>query len=142
MIRMASGIFRRNDRVRVAAGTTVRVSAGSRRQSTRAYLLELGTSNLVLTGIAAPAQDTELSIAITLPGRFVEFEVRGNVTWKRGADFCVELGELSDRQAYALSLARELSQARRAPSAANEATLESNAATIRPSTPPARAAAK
>jgi len=142
MTRMASGIFRRNDRVAVAPGTTVRVIAGNRRHGTRAYLLELGTSNLVLTGIAVPPQGTEVRIAITLPGRFVEFELPGNVTWQRSGDFCVEFAELSDRQVYALSLARELSQSSRAPSSANETTLAPRTATIRPSTPPARISAK
>jgi hypothetical protein len=111
MTRHQSGFFVRSDRVRVKPGTTVRVlSAANRRHSERAQLLALGTTELVLSGIATPALGTKLTLAITLPGRYIEFEVEAEVVWQRGADFGVELGFLSARQSYALSLAREILQ--------------------------------
>jgi hypothetical protein len=111
MARHQSGFFVRSDRVRVTPGTTVRVlSTSNRRQSVRAQLLALGHTDLVLSGIAALAIGTKLTLGITLPGRYIEFEVDGEVVWQRGADFGVELGFLSARQSYGISLARQILQ--------------------------------
>ena len=111
MARHQSGFFVRSDRVRVTPGTTVRlVSTANRRQSVRAQLLALGHTELVLSGVAAPALGTKLTLGITLPGRYIEFEVEGEVVWQRGEHFGVELGFLSARQAYGISLARQILQ--------------------------------
>lgn len=135
MTRHQSGVFTRNDRVAIAPGTTVRVAlSGQRRQSSHAYLLELGRGDLVLSGMASPPRGALLVIAITLPGRYIEFEVTGSVTWQRGGSFGVELDYLTARQAYGIALARELSQSKRAPSTANESTLAQKIASISPGT--------
>ena len=105
----------------VAPGTTVRVLSANRRQSARATLIALGSAELVLSGIAVPALGATLQLAITLPGRYIEFEVEGAVVWQRGADFGVELGFLSARQAYAISLAQQLLQRRAATTDASTA---------------------
>lgn len=135
MTRQPSGIYRRNDRVAIREGTTVRVMLGSRRQSSRAYLIELGSGDLVLSGIAAPSLGSKLSVAITLPGRYIEFEVAGVVAWHRGATFGVELDYLSSRQSYGISLARELSQTKRVTSTTNETVLAPSTASMSPKTP-------
>jgi hypothetical protein len=136
MTRHASGVFIRNDRVAIAPGTTVRVVVPpQRRQSSRANLLELGRSDLVLGGMPAPAVGTALSIAITLPGRYIEFEVTGSVAWQRDGLFGVALDYLSARQAYGIGLARELSQYKREHSTANESTLAPKIASMSPVTP-------
>jgi hypothetical protein len=108
MTRHVSGVFRRSDRVHAKPGTTVRVLSANRRQSSRARLLELGTADLLLTGIQPPPLGAKMLIAITLPGRYIEFEVEGFVDWHEGANFGVVLEYLSARQAYGISLAREL----------------------------------
>lgn len=135
MTRHVSGVFVRNDRVAITPGTTVRVAlASQRRQSSRAYLLELGRGDLALSGMAAPALGALVVIGITLPQRYIEFEVTGSVTWHRGGTFGVELDYLTARQAYGIALARELSQYRRAQSTENESTLAQKIASISPGT--------
>jgi hypothetical protein len=135
MTRHASGVFRRNDRVAIQPGTTVSVRSGSRGPRSRAYLLELGSADMVLSGISAPPIGAELSVAITLPGRYIEFEVAGVVAWRRGGDFGVELDYLTARQAYGIVLARELSQSKRADSTVNDTRLAPKIASSNPSTP-------
>ena len=136
MTRHASGVFLRKDRVTAAPGTTVRVLLlPNRRQSLRASLLELGRTELVLGGMPAPAVGSTIAIAITLPGRYIEFEVTGNVGWHRDGAFGVALDYLSARQAYGIGLARELSQSSRAPSTAKDSTLAQKMASSSPATP-------
>ncbi len=110
MTRHASGVFYRNDRVPVAAGTVVRVLSTDRKQVIRAQLLKLGSSDLVLSALrpSALALGAEAHVAITLPGRFIELELPGLVDWEDGATFGIRLDYLSARQAYGFALAREL----------------------------------
>jgi hypothetical protein len=122
MTRHASGIFVRNDRVRAAAGTTVRVSTGERKAAAKAALIALGRADLVLMCAQPLALGSRVSVAITLPGRYIEFEVPGNVAWENGAEFGIVFDYLTARQAYGIALARELLQAAlRAPAAARSA---------------------
>ena len=121
MTRHASGIFR-NDRVRAAAGTTVRVSTGERKAAAKAVLVALGRADLVLACAQPLALGSRVSVAITLPGRYIEFEVPGNVEWENGAEFGIVFDYLTARQAYGIALARELLQAAPgAPAAARSA---------------------
>jgi hypothetical protein len=105
MARPVSGIFRRADRVRAAANTTVRLSLAGSSQMLNATLLELGMSDLLLSDAAPPALGTRLSVAITLPGRYLEFEIPGMVTWHLDGQFGVSFDYLSARQTYGLVLA-------------------------------------
>jgi hypothetical protein len=95
--------------------------SANRRHSVRAALVALGSGDLVLGGIAVPPLGANLLIAITLPGRYIEFEVEGSVVWQRGADFGVELGFLTARQAYGIALARQLLERREAATGASTA---------------------
>ncbi|HVY30323.1 MAG TPA: hypothetical protein VHB79_27385 [Polyangiaceae bacterium] len=134
MTRHASGVFVRNDRVAIEPGTTVRVRLGARAPSSRAYLLELGMADAILSGMS-PAVGSTVNVAITLPGRYIEFEVAGSVTWQRGGTCGVVFDYLTARQAYGIALARELSQIKRPHSTTNETTLAPRIASIRPATP-------
>lgn len=134
MTRHQSGVFVRSDRVAIQPGTTVRVRVGARGPSSRAYLLELGSADMVLSGVSPPI-GTAVSVAITLPGRYIEFEVTGSVGFRRGNDFGVQLDYLTARQAYGVGLARELSQSKRAHNTVNETMLAPKIASIRPATP-------
>lgn len=111
MARHASGVFVRSDRVAVMPGTMVRLSGSDRKLAHRARLLELGTSTLRLSALSPPPLGSRVFVAITLPGRFIEFEVPGIVDWERDADFGVRLEYLSARQAYGVALARDLLRA-------------------------------
>lgn len=122
MARHVSGVFIRSDRVAVAPGTTVRLLSADHKPLGRALLLELGTSTLRLSAVRAPSLGCQLFVAITLPGRYIEFELGGVVDWERGADFGVKLDYLSARQAYGVALARELLQAAPATAAAPRRT--------------------
>ena len=108
MARHPSGVFVRTDRVRVAHGTTVRVTSSERKASFKALLVALGTEDLVLTSANALRLGTRVAVAITLPGRYIEFEVPGNVEWENGASVGVRFDYLTARQAYGITLAREL----------------------------------
>jgi hypothetical protein len=111
MPRHPSGVFVRNDRVRAAHGTVVRVTSGERKPSFKALLVALGTEDLVLTSAQPLLLGTRVAVAITLPGRYIEFEVPGNVEWENGASFGIRFDYLSARQAYGVTLARELLRA-------------------------------
>jgi hypothetical protein len=134
MTRHASGVFVRNDRVAIQPGTTVRVRLGARGPSSRVDLLELGSADAILSGMSPPV-GSALSVAITLPGRYIEFEIAGTVTWQRGGTLGVAFDYLTARQAYGIALARELSQAKRAQSTTNETMLAPKIANMRPATP-------
>jgi hypothetical protein len=109
MARFESGFFGRSDRVMITPGTLVRVTTEPR-QTVRAELIALGNVEVVLRGLSQPLVGSKLRVAITLPGRYIEFEVVGNVVWQREQELGVQLDTLSARQAYALSLARQLLQ--------------------------------
>ena len=111
MTRHASGIFVRNDRVRTTPGTTVRVSTGERKPASKALLIALGSADLVVTCAQPLALGSRVSVAITLPGRYIEFEVPGNVEWENGANFGIVFDYLTARQSYAITLAREVLRA-------------------------------
>jgi hypothetical protein len=119
MARHVSGVFVRTDRVGIAPGTTVRLLTADRKQWGRASLVELGSSVLRLNAVRPPELGARVLVAITLPSRYIEFEVPGVVDWERGCDFGISLDYLSARQAYGISLARELL---RAPPAADTAS--------------------
>ena len=108
MARHISGVFARVARAAVAAGTTVRLFTPEHKSIGRASLLELGSTTLRLNASEPPELGARVLIAITLPNRYIEFEVPGLVDWERGADFGITLDYLSARQAYGISLAREL----------------------------------
>jgi hypothetical protein len=108
MARHVSGVFVRTDRVVVAPNTLVRFYGADHKQSSRALLLELSATTLRLSAVRPPAPGSNVFVAITLPGRYLEFEVPGAVQWTQGADFVVQLDYLSARQAYGLSLARDV----------------------------------
>src|SRR6478752_425278 len=108
MARHVSGVFARTDRVKVSDGTQVRLLTADRKLLGRASLLELGSSVLRLNAVHPPALGSNVLVAITLPSRYLEFEVPGLVDWERGSDFGITLDYLSARQAYGISLAREL----------------------------------
>jgi len=105
MARPVSGTFRRADRVRAAAGTTVGLLFAGSSQRLSATLLELGMSDLLLFNADPPRLGQRLSVAITLPGRYLEFEIPGMVTWHLNGQFGVSFDYLSARQTYGLVLA-------------------------------------
>jgi hypothetical protein len=108
MARPVSGTFRRVDRVRASAGTTVRLllDGSSREQSATVH--ELGMSDLLLSSADRPRLGARLSVAITLPGRYLEFEIPGMVTWHLNGQFGVSFDYLSARQTYGLVLAMDV----------------------------------
>jgi hypothetical protein len=108
MTRPVSGTFRRVDRVHAGAGTLVRLllEGSSREQS--ANLHELGMSDLLLSSADRPHLGARVSVAITLPGRFLEFEIPGMVTWHLNGQFGVSFDYLSARQTYGLVLAMDV----------------------------------
>jgi hypothetical protein len=113
MTRHASGIFVRNDRLPAAAGTLVRVATKDRKAASKAVLIALGSADLVITHAQPLTLGSRVSIAITLPGRYIEFEVPGNVEWEDGASYGIVFDYLTARQAYGITLARELLSAAR-----------------------------
>jgi hypothetical protein len=115
MARHASGVFVRNDRVRIARGTVVRLSSADRKLSLKALLIALGSADLVITCPQPLPLGTRLTVAITLPDRYIEFELPGNVEWENGPNYGLVFDYLTARQAYGITLAREVLQARPAP---------------------------
>lgn len=111
MARHVSGVFFRTDRAPVSPGTTVRLLGADHKMIGRALLLELGPSALRLSAPRPPELGTKVFVAITLPGRYIEFEVPGIVDWELDCHFGVSLEYLTARQAYALALARDLLRA-------------------------------
>jgi len=132
MARHVSGVFVRTDRVVVAPNTMVRLFGADHKHSSRALLLELSATTLRLSAVRPPTPGSNVFVAITLPGRYLEFEVPGAVQWTQGADFVVQLDYLSARQAYGLSLARDvLREAPAVPSLSAAAALRRTAASRR-----------
>jgi len=63
---------------------------------------------LLLTGIQPPALGSAVTIAITLPDRYIEFEVSAVVAWHKGPAFGAQLEHLTARQAYGITLAMDI----------------------------------
>jgi hypothetical protein len=116
MARHVSGTFRRADRVNASAGTTVRLVFEDHSREINATLLELGMSDVLLAAAPVPALGGRVSVAITIPGRYIEFEISGMVSWHRDGHFGVSFDYLTARQTYGLVLAIDLMR-----SAADEA---------------------
>lgn len=104
MARPVSGTFRRVDRVDALPGTTVRLVLEGSSRPVSATLHELGMSDLLLSGPDLRL-GLRLSVAITLPGRYLEFEIPGMVTWHLDGRFGVSFDYLTARQTYGLVLA-------------------------------------
>jgi hypothetical protein len=104
MTRHVSGTFTRTDRVQAMAGSSVRLVFANQPRACRATLLELSLSDVLLGGVKAPPLGTQLSVAITLSGRYIEFELPGIVTWHHRDEFGVSFEYLTARQTYGLSL--------------------------------------
>jgi hypothetical protein len=100
-----SGTFTRTDRVQAVAGSNVRLVFANQPHTCRATLLELSLSDVLLSDVKPPPLGTQLSVAITLSGRYLEFELPGMVTWHHRAEFGVSFEYLTARQTYGLSLA-------------------------------------
>jgi hypothetical protein len=105
MARPVSGTYRRVDRVNAAPGTAVRLLLDGSGREQSATLHELGMSDLLLSCPNLPHLGSRLSVAITLPGRYLEFEIPGMVTWHLDGRFGVSFDYLSARQTYGLVLA-------------------------------------
>lgn len=103
-------------------GTTVRLMLDGCTREQGATLLELGMSDLLLSGPNLRL-GSRLCVAITLPGRFLEFEIPGMVTWHLDGRFGVSFDYLSARQTYGLALAIDVISR-----AANAAPIEAGAA--------------
>ncbi|MEI9947867.1 MAG: PilZ domain-containing protein [Pseudomonadota bacterium] len=108
MTRPVSGTFQRVDRVRASAGTTVRLLLDGSSREFSATLHELGMSDLLLSSADRPPLGARLSVAITLTGRYLEFEIPGMVTWHLDGRFGVSFDYLSARQTYGLVLAMDV----------------------------------
>ncbi len=122
MTRPVSGVFTRNDRVHAPHGTNVRLLIAEQRREYQARLVELSLSDFVLTEAVLPALNTKVTVAVTLSGRYLEFELPGVVTWHRGHEFGVSFEYLTARQTYGLTLAIDvLGQAARAEAEAEPA---------------------
>ena len=119
MTRHVSGVFRRTDRVKVDPGRTVRLVGAERGRECNANLVEIGMSDLLLSCAQAPRLGSRVTVGITLPGRYLEFELLGMVSWQLDGQFGVSFDYLSARQTYALVLAIDLM--RSAADAANSA---------------------
>lgn len=85
----------------------VRLLVEERVRECSATLLELGMSDLLATGELLPL-GTRVSVGITLPGRYLEFEIPGMVSWHLNGEFGVSFDYLSARQTYGLVLAIDL----------------------------------
>lgn len=103
-----SGTFTRTDRVLAVPGSSVRLVFAKQPHTCRATLLELSLSDVLLTGVKPPPLGTQLSVAITLSGRYIEFELPGMVTWHHHGEFGVSFEYLTARQTYGLALAIDI----------------------------------
>lgn len=108
MTRELSGTFRRATRVEASVPITVRLRLGEPIQEVQARLVELGTMDLLLSGIAPVPLGTRLRVLIPLPDRYLEFEVSGMVSWHRDGQFGIAFDHLTLRQTFALVLAIDL----------------------------------
>jgi PilZ domain-containing protein len=108
MVRTVSGTYERVDRVRASESTQVRLTLDGCSREQSATLHELGMSDLLLSCADRPHLGARLRVAITLPGRFLEFEIPGMVTWHLDGRFGVSFDYLSARQTYGLVLAMDV----------------------------------
>jgi len=86
----------------------VRLVLEERAREMHASLLELGMSDMLLAAAELPALGTRVSVAITLEGRYLEFEIPGMVSWHLNGQFGVSFDYLSSRQTYGLVLSIDL----------------------------------
>lgn len=110
MPRFVSGFFTRDDVTRPREHATVRLLSAERKSLGRAELVALSTTELRLKGMDGLASGSRLNVAITIPDRFIEFEVPGEVSGQQGQELLVRLGHLSARQAYGIALVMDLRQ--------------------------------
>jgi PilZ domain-containing protein len=124
MRRELSGTFRRATRVQASSAVPVRLLVSDPARELHAQLLELGTMDLLLSGVPPLALGTWLSVVIPLPDRYLEFEIRGMVSWRRDGQFGVSFDHLTLRQTFALVLAIDLMSRAgiRLPASAGEST--------------------
>jgi hypothetical protein len=108
MDRPDSGTYRRVDRVHAAPGAVVRLLIEGRARESNATLLELGMSDLLLSTSEPLALGTRLKVGISLPGRFLEFDIPGMVTWHLNGEFGISFDYLTGRQTYGLVMAIDL----------------------------------
>ena len=107
MARHASGVYLRSQAGR--EGREVRVFGRDRKQLGQASLLALDSTSLRLSGIVPPPPvGAAVRVAITLPGRYIEFEVPAVVAWFDGAEIGLKMPYLTARQAYGVALAIDL----------------------------------
>jgi hypothetical protein len=92
----------------VRAGETARLRTDDRHSTRRVTLLEFSLSDMLLSSATLPPVGANVGVAITLRDRHIEFELPGVVLWHRENDFAIELGHLTARQTYGLTLALEL----------------------------------
>ena|SRR5450755_3982893 len=105
MTRHVSGTFTRADRVEAVPGSFVRLVFANQQHACRATLVQLSLSDVLLSGVKPPPLGTNLNVALTLSGRYIEFELPGMVTWHQRDQFGVSFEYLTARQTYALMLA-------------------------------------
>jgi hypothetical protein len=67
-------------------------------------------SDLLLSSPVLPPVGATVGVTITLPERYIEFEVPGVVVWHRQHEFTIGLDYLSARQTYGLTLAIALAR--------------------------------
>ena len=108
MPRFVSGFFTREDVARPREHASVRLLSAERKALGRAQVVDLSTTELRLKGIDGLALGSRLHVAITIPERFIEFEVPGEVSRQSGEELIIRLGHLSARQAYGIALVVEL----------------------------------
>jgi len=80
------------------------VHAGSSRERS-ASLDELGVSDPLRSCADRRRPGARLSVAINLPGRYLEFEIPGAVTWHLDGQFGISFDYQRARQTYGLVLA-------------------------------------
>jgi hypothetical protein len=124
MVRQASGVYLRSDRLRVAPSTSVRVVSADRKHSQRAELLELLPLELTLRGARSSglALGAAALVVVTLPERYLEVELPCVVAWEDGDTFGLRFEYLTARQSYGLALWRSLLQGDAEPASRRFAT--------------------
>jgi len=94
----------------VQSGTTVRLRTEDRHSARSVALLEFSLSDLLLSSPVLPPVGATVGVTITLPERYIEFEVPGVVVWHRQHEFTIGLDYLTARQTYGLTLAIALAR--------------------------------
>ncbi len=96
------------DRVRARPGRTVRLRSDDRKNARTVTLLELSLSHVIVSSELTPEIGSELSVAIALKDRHLEFELPAVVAWHGEGELALAFEHLSARQSYGLVLAIEL----------------------------------